>query len=104
MTVRNLDAREVARQLKDGSIVLVDVRETDEFRAEHIAGALSLPLSAFNVHSLPKAKDRAIVFQCAAGSRSARAVAICRNAGLQHDSHLKGGIQAWKAAGLPTER
>ena len=104
MTVRNLEARDVARLLRENAIVLVDVRERYEFAAERIAGAVSLPLSTFDAQSLPDAKGRAVVFQCAAGSRSARAVALCQKAGLPHDSHLRGGISAWKAAGLPVER
>ena len=104
MIVKNLDAGEVARLLKQNAIVLVDVREPDEFAAERIAGAISLPLSTFHARALPKIDGRAIVFQCAAGGRSARAVMACQRAGLPHDSHLRGGIQAWKAAGLPVER
>ena len=42
------------------------------------------------------------MFQCGSGMRSAKAVAACETMGLSFDSHMKGGIQAWKAAGLPT--
>ena len=104
MTVKNLDAAEVARLLKDDAIILVDVREEGEFAAERIAGACLCPLSKFDPHSLPDTRGRAIVFQCGSGVRSAKAVATCQRAGLSHDSHLKGGIQAWKSAGLPVER
>lgn len=104
MTLKNLDARQVARLLEDNSIVLVDVREPDEFGSEHIPGAVSMPLSQFDVRTLPDGKGRTIVFHCAVGGRSARAVSLCQRAGLPHDSHLEGGIRAWKAAGLPTER
>jgi rhodanese-related sulfurtransferase len=104
MTVKNLDATEVALLLKQNAILLVDVREPDEFTAEHIPGALSFPLSAFDTQSLPGDAGRTIVFQCGSGIRSARAVAACRQAGLAHECHLKGGIAAWKAAGLPVER
>jgi rhodanese-related sulfurtransferase len=104
MTVKNLDAHELARLMKQNAILLVDVREPREFASGHIPGAVLFPLSAFNVRSLPDPKGRAIVFQCASGMRSASAVALCQRAGLSHDSHLKGGIQAWKTAGLPVER
>jgi len=104
MTVKNLDATEVARLLKQDAIVLIDVREPDEYAAERIPGALSFPLSAFDPQSLPDPGGRAMVFQCGSGVRSVRAVTACQRAGLLHDSHLKGGIQAWKAAGLPVER
>jgi len=104
MNLKNLEPRDVAKLMQQGAILLVDVRERYEFAAERIAGAVSLPLSAFDVRAVPPANGRAIVFQCAAGNRSARAVAACQRAGLPHDSHLRGGIQAWKAAGLPVER
>lgn len=104
MTIKNLDAREVARLLQEEAIVLVDVRERNEHARERIAGAVLCPLSAFNAHSLPETNGKPIVFQCASGARSATAVATCQKAGLPHDSHLRGGILAWKSAGLPTER
>jgi rhodanese-related sulfurtransferase len=102
MTIKNLDAADVARLLEEDAIVLIDVREPSEHAAERIHGALLFPLSTFDPAALPDSGGRAVVFHCAAGVRSAKAVAACQSAGLLHDSHLKGGIQAWKAAGLPT--
>ncbi|MDE2183502.1 MAG: rhodanese-like domain-containing protein [Alphaproteobacteria bacterium] len=104
MSVQNLSATEVAQLLQQDAILLVDVREAHEYAVERISGAAHCPLSRFDPRSLPKAGKRAIVFSCASGVRSARAAAICLAAGLAHDRHLKGGIQAWKASGLPVER
>ena len=102
MTIKNLAAAEVARGLKEDAIILIDVREPAEFAAERIHGALLFPLSTFDPHALPDCGKRTVVFQCGSGIRSAKAVAACQKAGLPHDSHLKGGIKAWKAAGHPT--
>jgi len=102
--IKNLDPKDVARLLKQDAIVLVDVREPNEYAAQHIAGAKLVPLSSFDPHSLPESGGRAIVFHCGVGGRSAKAVAACQAAGLAIDSHMKGGIQAWMAAGLPVER
>jgi rhodanese-related sulfurtransferase len=102
MTIRNLEPAEVARWLSEGAITLIDVREPAEYAAERIHGALLYPLSTFDPRALPDTEGRMIVFQCGSGMRSAKAVAACEAAGLPHDSHLKGGIQAWKAAGFPT--
>ena len=82
--------------------LLIDVREPDEFAAERIDGALNLPLSAFDPSALPDAGGRTIVLQCAGGKRSAMALDRCRKAQESIDTHLAGGIAAWKAAGLPT--
>jgi rhodanese-related sulfurtransferase len=102
MNVQNLDAQDVARWLKEESIVLIDVREPAEYGAERIHGALLFPLSTFDPHALPDPGKRTVVFQCGSGIRSAKALQKCQDAGLKYECHLKGGIQAWKAAGLPT--
>ena len=102
MSLQNLEPADVARWLAEKSIILIDVREPAEYEAEHIKGALLFPLSSFDPKALPDPKDLKLVFQCGSGMRSAKAVAACENLGLSFDSHMKGGIQAWKAAGLPT--
>lgn len=102
MSIKNLEATEVSKLLRDDKIVLIDVREQAEYAREHIEGAQLVPLSRFDPHSLPDCGNRAIVFQCASGVRSARAADVCLRAGLPHASHLRGGILAWKRAGLPT--
>jgi rhodanese-related sulfurtransferase len=102
MTVKNLDPKDLAQSLAEKSVVLIDVREPHESEAERIRGALLFPLSSFDPAFLPDPQRRTIVFQCGSGMRSAKAVAACQAAGLPFDSHMKGGIQAWKKAGLPT--
>lgn len=102
MSLENLAAADVAGKLRAGEIVLIDVREPHEYEAERIHGALLCPLSTFDPMMLPDGGKRAIVFQCGSGMRSAKAVALCQAAGLAHRAHMAGGIQAWKAAKLPT--
>lgn len=102
MTLVNLEPADVARGLAARTILLIDVREPHEYEAERIHGALLYPLSTFDPAALPDPKGRRIVLHCGSGMRSAKAVAACEAAGVAVDSHLRGGIQAWKAAGLPT--
>lgn len=99
---KDLTPVEVAQRLEDRSIILVDVREPQEYAAERIHGALLFPLSTFDPAALPAPAARPIVFHCGSGKRSATAVARCIEAGLAHHSHMAGGIQAWKSAHLPT--
>ena len=102
MSIENLEPADVARWLAERSIVLIDVREPQEYAAERIHGALLYPLSTFDPLVLRDLGDRKIVLHCGSGMRSAKALAACEAAGVAIASHLKGGIQAWKAAGLPT--
>ena len=95
--VVDLDRETVKRGMQDGSILLVDVREPHEFAAGHIPGAVSHPLSAFDPSSLPA--DKRIVFSCAAGVRSLRAIEFAQAAGRDVREHYRGGFKDWLAAG-----
>lgn len=90
--------------LARGDAVLLDVREPHEFASERIPGALLYPLSTFDADALPDFGDRPIVLQCAAGGRSMRAAQALAAAGREGLQNLEGGIQAWKAHGLPLVR
>ena len=99
--VVDLDLDEVKRGLAEGSILLVDVREPHEFAAGHIPGAILNPLSAFDPSALPTGKR--IVFSCAAGVRSLRAIEFAQAAGRDIREHYKGGFKDWAASGEPVE-
>ena len=101
-SLQDLSPAAVRDLMRDRSCVLVDVREPPEFAAERIAGALEFPLSTFDPAALPPPEGCRIVFHCGTGKRSAMAVARCLERGIHHTAHMAGGIQAWKAAGLPT--
>lgn len=100
--IQDMTAIEVRDGLEAGDILLIDVREPAEYAAERINGALNYPLSNFDAAALPDDRGRRVVLQCGSGKRSAMAIDRCRHAGLRIDSHLAGGIAAWRAAGLPT--
>lgn len=101
---REVTAPELQAMLAAGDVTLVDVREPNEFAAEHIAGAINLPLSSLDAAALPQAAGKATILQCAGGKRSGMALDRCAEARLAIDTHLGGGLAAWKAAGLPTVR
>lgn len=89
--------------LSAGEILLVDVREPNEYAYERIHGALLYPLSTFDPRALP-VEGRKLVLHCGSGKRSLMAAHKLQAAGHGHLTHLAGGIQAWKAAGLPVIR
>jgi rhodanese-related sulfurtransferase len=101
--VRDLGPDEVAEGLAAGRMLLVDVREPNETAAESFPGAVLVPLSSFDPADIPDPAGRQVVFACRSGRRSVTASQAAQSAGLPYDSHLAGGILAWKAAGHPTE-
>ncbi len=101
--VLSVDAATVAGWLERDEIVLVDVRETSEYEAEHIAGALLLPLSSFEPDIFPTLPGKKVVLHCAVGKRSEAAGKMLIKEGHTDVIHMTGGIEAWKAAGQPVE-
>ena len=101
--VHDLAPEDVARGLADGRMLLVDVRELNETAVERYPGAAIVPLSGFDPSQLPDPQGKQVVFACRSGRRSVTASQAAQAHGLPYDSHLAGGILAWKAAGLPTE-
>lgn len=96
-----IDAASVKRRLDDGSIVLIDIREPMEFAREHIHGARLAPLSAFDRQDFNGDRDKAAVFVCRSGNRTAANAARLLAKGFREAYALQGGVEAWKAAGLP---
>lgn len=101
---KEISAAGLNAMLKDDAVLLVDVREVDEFSDGHIAGAINMPLSRFQASLIPDAGGKTVVLQCAGGKRSAMALDKCASAQAAIETHLAGGIGAWKSAGLPIVR
>ena len=100
--VRTVTPVDAAAWIASGDAVIVDVRSSDEFRAEHIAGAISMPLDTLPaaLDALSLSPGRRLVFQCLKGGRGASACAAVGDVWPEH-YNLAGGIEGWKAAGLP---
>jgi DMSO/TMAO reductase YedYZ molybdopterin-dependent catalytic subunit/rhodanese-related sulfurtransferase/glyoxylase-like metal-dependent hydrolase (beta-lactamase superfamily II) len=89
-----------ARSLLDGGAVLLDVREPEEWREGHAAGALMVPMGEVHARLDELPSDQRIVVVCRSGGRSAAITDALRAHG--YDAvNLTGGMCAWAAAGLP---
>lgn len=100
-----IDVRE-AQQLSQQGVLLLDVREAEEFAAGHAPKARLMPLSeiGYRMKELDAWKDKPIAVMCRSGRRSARAVAMLQDAGFKQVSNVQGGILAWEQAGLQVVR
>lgn len=105
--VPTIDPATLSTWLRDGSCVLVDVREPDEHARERIKEAASEPLSSLDARRLAQraTQGRSIVLHCKGGRRSADAVAqvLAQAPAGAAVFSLAGGIEAWRSKGLPTE-
>lgn len=83
--------------LPEGLLVL-DVREDDEWRAGHVEGSVHVPLMQLGNRytELPESEQTLVV--CRVGNRSAYAAAFLIQQGIAA-VNLEGGLAAWEAAG-----
>ncbi len=52
------------------SMVLVDLRDRDSYRAEHVRGAINIPFEELDLHLRELPRDRLVVLYCYRGPRS----------------------------------
>lgn len=101
--LREIDASTLKQWMEKDGALLIDIREKNEFAAEHIPGAKLMPLSHFHPEKISNEAHRKIVLQCQSGNRSAKAADKMFAAGFREVAHLTGGLPTWKSAGYATE-
>lgn len=96
MTLTKITPAEARARIAEGA-ALVDIRAADEHARSRIPGALNAPLgSAFNLGDAP-----AVIYHCRSGMRTDANAAQLAAASPCEAYLLEGGIEAWRAAGLP---
>ncbi len=100
MTLPTIDAVRAKRLIDEGAI-LVDVREADERAREFVPGARHHALSRLS--AIDAAGAKAVIFHCRSGARTAANAGRLAGAAGCDAYILKGGLEAWKKAGLPVE-
>lgn len=85
---------------------IIDIRDSNDFRAGHIAGSENIPYARLAEHiaQLKSEPDRPIVVVCNIGQTAGAAGVQLRTAGLTRVYKLDGGISGWKAQSLPLVR
>ncbi|MEY4556556.1 MAG: hypothetical protein RL093_1675, partial [Pseudomonadota bacterium] len=97
-----LSPAEVSTRIKAGKALLVDIREPDEVARERIAGSVTAPLSLFEEAHLDLRPGRDVVFMCRTGNRTGSNCVRLADRIPGQAFVLEGGLDAWKAQGLPT--
>ena len=80
--------------LADDSAQGIDVRETYEWDAGRIEGAIHIELGELGANAAKIDTDRPVIFTCLAGSRSMMAAQAFRGVGIDAYS-MAGGLQRW---------
>ena len=96
----------LARVKKGEKILLVDVREDNEWTAGRAAGAIHIGKGVIerDIEETIPDKDADIVLYCGGGFRSALAADTLKQMGYTRVSSMDGGIRGWREAGLAEEK
>lgn len=99
-TVAEVNVNE-AKQRQDAGALLVDVRESYEWRDGHAKGAHHIPLGELSRRAGELPKDREILLICRSGNRSRTAAHLLQRAGYERVVNVQGGTTAWMRHSLP---
>lgn len=103
--MHSITPAELCQAQRDHPINLIDVRTPVEFGVVHAAGAVNLPLDRLDASKVAHLDQAAPVYViCKSGARAQKAIAKLHAAGYKHLINVKGGVDAWVAAGLPVVR
>jgi rhodanese-related sulfurtransferase len=100
--IEEVSRDELAKRLRAGDVILLDVRPTEEFNAGHIHGARSVPLSELRRHMRDLPRDREVVAYCRGPYCvfANEAVSQLRKRGFRA-RRLEDGYPEWQRAHLP---
>ena len=114
--VEGVGPLEVQQRLEQNpGALVVDVRDAEDIPSTGLAArGLNVSLGMLPVKAdreLPEEwrdsrlqdRSRQIITTCQTGENAARGAKLLKEMGFTNASYMKGGMEAWKAAGLPTE-
>lgn len=102
--VNNISASDAQKKLSQKQKpFLLDVRQPEEFRSEHIPGAKLIPLGELRARLNELPKGQKILVVCRSGNRSLSATRQLASAGFDA-VNMAGGMIAWSNAGFPVSK
>jgi rhodanese-related sulfurtransferase len=100
---KEVGTMEAVQLINRRDAIVLDVRETGDFEAGHIASARHIPEAQLTerLKELEKFKARPIIVSCRTGTRAPAVAGTLRKRGFQEAVALRGGIAAWQQSGMP---
>jgi rhodanese-related sulfurtransferase len=105
--VKQINTHEATLLMNKEDAVLLDIRPQKDFKLGHIVGARQLKaeeITKADFKRLEKEKAKPIIVACAMGVSAKKTAAQMHKAGFEKVTVLKGGMNAWQQANLPTTK
>lgn len=96
----------LAQQSQNKTLVILDVRTTDEFLQGHVPGAINISHDELEkkLNTLMPYRSQPIVVYCRSGRRAKLAIDMLEKAGFEKIYHLAGDMNQWQAENRPIEK
>jgi rhodanese-related sulfurtransferase len=104
--IKEISVGEVKRMIEaDKSIVILDVRDRDEFETGHIPRAINLSrgMLEFKITLMIPEKSATVIVYCGIDLRGPLATKTLNDLGYRNAVNMIGGLKSWKEAGYPLE-
>ena len=104
--IKEISTHHLHNELQAGKeLVIIDVREQDEFMKGHLPNAILIPRGFLELrieHTIPD-RNQKIYLYCGGGNRSALAARSLQEMGYANVFSLEGGLSQWAREGKPVE-
>jgi len=102
-SITEIDTNEAQRRISAGGVVVLDVREPDEFEQGALTGVLHIPRGHLEAQIEGRITDKSmpVIVYCAGGVRSAFAAKTLAELGYTDVVSMDGGFGRWKDEGKP---
>ena len=103
-SIKEVSVDEVKKMIDNtDKIIILDVRDKDEFETGYIPGAINLSrgMLEFKISTLIPDKDAKIIVYCGIDLRGPLATKTLNDFGYKNAVNINGGLKVWKAAGYP---
>ena len=100
----NVSVEQTYAALQSGEVLVLDVREQNEYDDGHIPGVTLIPMMQIpdRLDEIPT--DQEVIVTCRSGNRSSQVAEFLVQNGFDNIHNMEGGIVQWQAAGYPVEK
>lgn len=103
LKMHECDVIELKHHVETGAVNLIDVREYPEFAGGRVNGARLIPLGDIDKRYTEIDRDKTTYLICRSGKRGSDAQRKLLSIGFSDVRNVRGGFEAWKAAGFEFE-
>jgi rhodanese-related sulfurtransferase len=100
---KSISAQMLGQLVNKDDAVIVDIRDSKEFRGGHIAGSINIPYANWQSRQseLDKYKDKPVVLVCKMGQSAGTVAKMLNKAGFEQVYRLSGGLTEWQGSQMP---